>query len=89
MAWRLRFEYPGTTYHVLNRGNYRFDMFESAGSANAFVSVLAEATGMFRWTVHAYAVMRNHFHLALETRDPNLVDGMAARCSTERFYKCK
>ena len=28
------------------------------------------------WRVHAYVVMRNHYHLALETPRGNLVEGM-------------
>ena len=28
MAGPLRIEFPGACYHVLNRGNYRFPVFE-------------------------------------------------------------
>lgn len=76
MARRLRIQYEGAIYHVINRGNYRKDVFDSVGAALAFEQVLGEAAEIFRWQVHAYAVMRNHFHLALETPEPNLVDGM-------------
>ena len=31
MARKLRFEYPGAMYHVLNRGNYRRGIFEENG----------------------------------------------------------
>ena len=37
---------------------------------------LDEACRRHRWRVHAYVVMRNHFHLALETPAPNLTVGM-------------
>ena len=76
MARRLRIQYPGATYHVINRGNYRGEVFGSVGAAKAFETVLGEGCEMFGWVVHAYVVMRNHFHLALETPEPNLVDGM-------------
>jgi putative transposase len=76
MARRLRIQYPGALYHVINRGNYRGDVFATADAAAAFLRALGEAAGMHGWRVHAYAVMRNHFHLALETPEPNLVDGM-------------
>lgn len=76
MARRLRIQYPGATYHVINRGNYRTDVFGSAGAAKAFVSTLEEACATFGWALHAYVIMRNHFHLAVETPEPNLVDGM-------------
>ncbi len=63
-------------YHVINRGNYRRDVFDSVGAAKAFVTVLAEGCESFGWRLHAYVIMRNHFHLALETPEPNLVEGM-------------
>jgi REP element-mobilizing transposase RayT len=76
VARRLRIQYPGAIYHVINRGNYRADVFGSVGAAQAFEAVLDEGCGMFGWVIHAYVIMRNHFHLALETPEPNLVDGM-------------
>lgn len=76
MARPLRIQYPGATYHVINRGNYRAHIFASVGAAQAFESVLEEACETFGWRVHAYVILRNHFHLALETPEPNLVDGM-------------
>jgi REP element-mobilizing transposase RayT len=61
---------------VINRGNYRSDVFGSVGAAQAFEQVLGEACENFKWVLHAYVLMRNHFHLALETPEPNLVEGM-------------
>ena len=76
MARKLRIEYEGALYHVLNRGNYRRDVFETAGAAQAFVAVMEDASARYGWNVHAYALMRNHYHLAIETPTANLVDGM-------------
>lgn len=76
MARRLRIEFPGAVYHVLNRGNYRRDLFLSAGEAGAFVKALEEAAAIYGWRIHAYALMRNHYHLAIETPVPNLKAGM-------------
>jgi putative transposase len=76
MARRLRLQFGGALYHIINRGNYRRDVFETAGAATAFEKTLSAACIQFQWRLHAYALMRNHFHLALETPEPNLVDGM-------------
>lgn len=76
MARKVRLEFGGACYHVLNRGNYRRDLFAAKGAAEAFESCLAEAAARFGWRVHAYVVMQNHFHLATETPEPNLSDGM-------------
>jgi putative transposase len=65
-----------TCYHVINRGNYRRNLFHTVGAAASFKRCLMEAGAKFRWRVHAFVIMRNHFHLALETPEPNLSVGM-------------
>jgi putative transposase len=76
MARKLRIEYAGACYHVINRGNYRQRIFAGAGAAEAFERCLGEAATRFGWRVHAYVIMNNHFHLAVETPEPNLSEGM-------------
>jgi Transposase and inactivated derivatives len=71
-----RLEYAGARYHVINRGNYRKNVFGDEGAAEAFERTLGEAAEKFGWRVGAYVVMRNHFHLAVETPEPNLSQGM-------------
>lgn len=75
MSRPLRIEFAGACYHVINRGNYRRELF-GGGGGEAFERVLAEAAERFAWRVHAYVVMSNHFHLALEITEPNLSEGM-------------
>lgn len=76
MARKLRIQYPGAIYHVINRGNYRRDVFESVGAAQAFEKALMEACAEAGWRLHAFVIMRNHYHLAVETPKANLVEGM-------------
>ncbi|HWA85000.1 MAG TPA: transposase [Opitutus sp.] len=76
MARKLRVEFGGACYHVINRGNYRKDLFTGKGAAESFQQCLEEAAARFHWRVHAFVVMRNHFHLAVETPEPNLSEGM-------------
>jgi REP element-mobilizing transposase RayT len=76
MARKLRIQFPGAIYHVINRGNYRRDLFISPGEAKAFLATVKETKERMGWRVHAYALMRNHYHLAIETPEPNLVQGM-------------
>lgn len=76
MARKLRIQYPGAIYHVINRGNYRHDLFTGPGEAQAFLEAVKEAKQMMGWRIHGYVLMRNHYHLALETPEPNLVEGM-------------
>jgi REP element-mobilizing transposase RayT len=76
MARKLRIQYEGAIYHVINRGNYRRDVFESVGTAQAFEQALMEACTENGWRLHAFVIMRNHYHLAVETPRANLVEGM-------------
>jgi len=76
MARKLRFEFAGGLYHVLNRGNYRKWIFRQEGAKAAFEQTLFEACERCGWLLHAYVVMGNHYHLALETPEPNLSEGM-------------
>lgn len=76
MARRLRIQFKGAAYHVLNRGNYRQDVFETADKAAAFSRVLFETCERMGWRLYAHVLMRNHYHLAIETPEPNLVEGM-------------
>lgn len=76
MARRPRIEFAGAIYHVLNRGNYKADLFETAGAASAFVECLFQTCERMGWRLHAYSLMRNHYHLAVETPTGNLVNGV-------------
>jgi putative transposase len=76
MARKLRLESEDGMYHVLNRGNYRADLFRSDKSKEAFLQCLDEACGQTGWVVHAWCLMSNHYHLAISTPKGNLVDGM-------------
>jgi len=58
---KLRMEYAGAIYHVINRGDRREDIFRDQEDRQCFLSTLGEACQKTRWQVHAYCLMRNHF----------------------------
>lgn len=72
----LRIEFPGAVFHVTSRGNERKLVFRDDEDRYAFVAVLARAVARWRWIVHAYCLMGNHYHLLIETPEPNLSRGM-------------
>jgi putative transposase len=76
MARKLRVEYPGAVYHVINRGDRREPIFRDDEDRLRFISTLAEACTKTGWQVHALCLMPNHFHLVVETPRANLVAGM-------------
>jgi REP element-mobilizing transposase RayT len=92
MARKVRLEYAGALYHVINRGNYRQDIFAEDGARLSFEKAIFEACTKARWRLHAFVIMSNHYHLALETPEPNLVAGMQWLQSTyanrfNRFHR--
>jgi len=76
MARPLRIEYAGALYHVTSRGNRRAPVFKDDQDRRDFVVLLAAVVGRFRWLCHAYCLMGNHYHLLVETPEPNLSRGM-------------
>lgn len=76
MPRSLRIEYAGAIYHVINRGDRREDIFRDDQDRRGFLATLEEACRKTGWQVHAYCLMRNHFHLVVETPEANLVAGM-------------
>ncbi len=91
MARKLRLEYPGAVYHVINRGNYRDYVFRTEGAKRAFEACVFAACVRAGWVLHAYVIMGNHYHLAVETPSGNLVAGMQWLQSTfaNRFNKLR
>ena len=76
MARKLRVEYPGAIYHVLNRGDRREPIFQDNQDREWFLATLAEACTKTGWQIHAFCLLSNHFHLVVETPNANLVAGM-------------
>ena len=73
---KLRIQYPGPIYHVMNRGDQREDIFKDDEDRCRFLATLSQACEQATWQVHAYCLMRNRFHLVAETPQANLVSGM-------------
>ncbi len=76
MPRTARLEYPRACYHVINRGNYRSDIFSTDGARTAFERTMFQACEQSGWRLHAFVIMRNHFHMAMETPEPNLSESM-------------
>ncbi len=72
MARPLRIEEPGMWYHVMNRGNAGAVIFHHENDYRRFLDKLLKSCELFNVEIHAYAVMVNHFHLFLRTREANL-----------------
>lgn len=76
MARQLRLEYPGALYHVTARGNERQTIFQDETDRQHFLKLFGHEILQQRWRCYAYCLMDNHYHLLLETPEPNLSRGM-------------
>jgi putative transposase len=76
VARKPRIEFPGASYHVMSRGNGGADIFCGDKDRRLFLDTLGESCQRSDWEIHAYVLMRNHYHFLLVTPQGNLVDGM-------------
>jgi REP element-mobilizing transposase RayT len=76
MARKLRVEYEGAIYHVMNRGDRRETIFKDDPDRMLFLETLGQTCLKTDWQMHAWCLMGNHFHLVVETPKANLVAGM-------------
>lgn len=61
---------------MMSRGNRQDAIFLDDQDCETFINTLSEACMKTGWLVHAFVLMGNHYHLLLETPEPNLVAGM-------------
>ena len=66
----------GGIFHVISRGVRRLPLFEDAIDYRRFLLLLRLVGKDHRWISHVRCQMPNHFHLVLETPEPNLSAGM-------------
>lgn len=60
----------------MSRGNHRLNIVRDDYDRQQFLATLGQACAKTSWQIHAWCLMRNHFHLVLETPQPNLGAGM-------------
>ena len=68
----LRVEYKGAVYHVMCRGNAGQAIYLTDQDKELFLNTLSEACRQTGWSVHAYVLMSNHYHLLLRPAEANL-----------------
>ncbi|HTO86925.1 MAG TPA: transposase [Thermoanaerobaculia bacterium] len=69
MSRPLRIEYPGAFYHVTARGNERRAIFRDDADRERYLKCVARCRDRFAFRLHAYCLMTNHLHLAIEASE--------------------
>jgi REP element-mobilizing transposase RayT len=86
MARPLRIEFPGALYHVTSRGDNKARIFFNDPDRKKFLSIYSEVCSRLHWRTYAWCLMGNHFHLVVETPEPNLSEGMRILNGTYTQY---
>ena len=69
MARKPRVYYPGALYHVTLRGNAGQAIFFDNRDRTRFYLLLQEGVERFRHRIHAFCLMSNHIHVAIQVGD--------------------
>ena len=72
----VRIQYAGAVDHVMCCGDRREAIFADDGDREMFLGTLEQMCARSGLRVHSYVLMSNHYHLLVETLEPNLVAGM-------------
>jgi len=66
MSRKPRIHFPGAVYHVILRGNAGRDVFSDATDRSRFHLLLQDGAERFGHRIHAFCLMTNHIHLAVQ-----------------------
>lgn len=86
MARPARIEYEGAFYHVINRGNYKEDIFLDDKDRLKFYEILGDVKNRYGIIIYVFVLMSNHYHLLLETPFANLSRAIQRLNGDYAFY---
>ncbi len=76
MARPLRIQFEHAFYHVINRGLERRLIFKEKEDYKSFLEILLNLWPRYKFVVHSYCLMPNHYHFFIETPKANLAQIM-------------
>jgi len=76
MSRPLRLLYENSYYHAMNRGADHATTFHDNDDYQAFIDIFKQLNCRYRFEIHTYCLMPNHYHLLIRTPLPNLSTGM-------------
>jgi putative transposase len=71
-----RAEEPGCIYHLVTRGNDKQPIYFGNWSGRLFLRLLERTARRHGWSVLAYVLMTNHYHLVLRISERGFSRGM-------------
>jgi putative transposase len=76
MTRALRIKIPGGLYHIYTRGIDRNEIFQDEYDKEKFLEILQKCIRDHAWKCYAYCLMKNHFHILIESADGDTSRGM-------------
>ncbi len=67
LARKKRIWYPGATYHVMSRGNRRYNIFKDDMDYEMFIECLKNVKAQYDFKIYSICLMTNHFHMVIGT----------------------
>jgi putative transposase len=71
-----RIEVAGATYHLTQHATGDEVLFRDAFDRFLFERLLERTLNRYRWDLHAYCQLDNHYHLLVRIAEPTLARGM-------------
>jgi REP element-mobilizing transposase RayT len=76
VARKPRRDFPGAIHHVFGRGNHKKFIFETETAKARFVHRLLILQPEMGFSLYAYCLLSNHYHLLIQTGDVPLSETM-------------
>ena len=80
MARKPRIHYAGAVYHVIVRGNARQQIFSETADYLRFLRFMGEGVERYNHRIHAFCLMPNHIHMAVQVGHVSLSRIMQNLC---------
>lgn len=71
MPTKPRIDFAGF-HHIVNRGVNRTNVFNHPNDKDMFLQIINKSSKVHNIILHTYALMDNHYHLLVETKEENL-----------------
>lgn len=75
MPRRLRIESLGY-HHIYNRGVAKSNVFEDENDKAKFIELMASVAREYKFNIHSFCLMDNHYHILVQNTRENLSSGM-------------
>lgn len=91
MSYQIRIASANGYYHVMNRGNNKFSIFENINTKNRMLHYFERAALIEGFEILAYCIMPNHYHLLVHAETTSVLSRAMQHInqSFSRYYMKK